>query len=61
VVQALLGLWVAMICGYVVTTVMSLVAVLRSDWPSLVTAAQLRSEATLKVVPVELDAVADGA
>jgi hypothetical protein len=38
------GLWVALIVGYFVTTMIALVAVLRSDWQSLADAALRRSE-----------------
>eukprot|EP00966_Prymnesium_polylepis_P316526 7314060-Prymnesium_polylepis.2 len=40
----LYGLWFGLIGGYTVTTLFSLVATIRSDWPQLATLAMKRSE-----------------
>lgn len=40
----LLGLWLAMMAGYFVTTLIAIVAVARSDWDALSLAAIARSE-----------------
>jgi hypothetical protein len=49
--QRLMGLWVALILGYGVTTAIAVVAVLRSDWPALAAAALARSEKAVQPAP----------
>jgi len=45
----LFGIWVSMVAGYVVTTLTSLIGVLRSDWADIVKQTRIRAEKRLSL------------
>ena len=54
-VQHLVGLWIALVIGYGMTTMISITAVLRSKWADLAAKAMARSETASVASAVMID------